>query len=153
MGQHRANTVQAFIRQLWCTLRQCVGHIPPPCKCQTDLPRWNYQSECSKIIDDGGRVEHRWYGPEGMEDTSQNFDSAESVFRHLSEVHLCPACEEAAQMKGKMDRSEQVRLNRLQRDYTQDELPNQEQIRFDFGWLAGLVLRLNDQVEKAAKKQ
>jgi hypothetical protein len=52
-----------------------------------------------------------------------------------------------------LSREERTFLNRMMREYQKDDLPNPEQIRFDAGRLAGLVLRLNDQIEKMMRRQ
>lgn len=47
-----------------------------------------------------------------------------------------------------LTRSERVFLNRITSDYQRDELPNQEKIRQDAQLLAGLALKLDEQIEK-----
>ncbi len=50
-------------------------------------------------------------------------------------------------------RDEIVYINRLVRDYSQDELPNPEQIRYDFGRLAGIIHALDKEIEKMSKRE
>ncbi len=56
-------------------------------------------------------------------------------------------------MNDQLARAEQVRLNRVQTEYMADELPNQEQIRYDVAWLIVLVLRLSDKLEKVHRRK
>ncbi len=51
-----------------------------------------------------------------------------------------------------LTREETVFLNRVSKEYTRDQLPNPEQIRFDVGRLVGMALRINDQVEKMMRR-
>jgi hypothetical protein len=48
-----------------------------------------------------------------------------------------------------LNRRDLVNLNRIQRAYhLTDVLPNEEQIRYDVGWLVGALARLNAQLAK-----
>ncbi len=47
-----------------------------------------------------------------------------------------------------LKREEIVFLNRLRRDYAQDELPHGERIRYDFARAILIVTHLNDEIEK-----
>lgn len=52
-----------------------------------------------------------------------------------------------------LKRVDVVYLNRLQRDYSQDKLPNPEQVRFDFARMISIVTYLNDEIEQINKRQ
>lgn len=52
-----------------------------------------------------------------------------------------------------LTREEQTFLNRMSKDYLKDQLPNQEQVRFDNGRLVGLALKLNEQLEKMMRRE
>lgn len=55
--------------------------------------------------------------------------------------------------KNGLTRADIVRINRMQREYTQDELPHREQIIFDNGWLIGLVMRLDEEINKLRRNR
>jgi hypothetical protein len=50
-----------------------------------------------------------------------------------------------------LNRADIVFLNRMQVEYTNDKLPNTEQIRYDFARMIGVVTRLNDEIEKLTR--
>lgn len=153
MGQHRANPVQAFIRRLWRALCQRVRPVQAAHQRASDIPRWDYLAKCQKVIDDGGRVEHRWYGPEGMEQAACFAEVTDSIdaLAYCLGIDLCTCGKE--KMKHQLERAEQVKINRIQKEYTQDMLPNPEQVRHDVNWLVSLALRLSERLEKVTRER
>lgn len=55
--------------------------------------------------------------------------------------------------RSRLTRAQIVQLNRIQHDYTQDQLPHAEQIRYDFGWLVGLIARLNQEADNGKTRK
>ncbi len=48
-------------------------------------------------------------------------------------------------------RADQVRLNRMLKEYAADRLPHTEQVRFDMNWVLGLVARLDAELDKVKR--
>lgn len=46
-----------------------------------------------------------------------------------------------------LTRGELVRLNKLQRDYAQDDLPNVMQVRYDVAWLIARLMKASRDLE------
>ncbi len=152
MGQHRADPIQTIVRRLWRAVCNGLRAFSAAAKHTPHIPGWNYQSKCQEIIDHGGRVEHRWYGPEGMEQAAcfGETTDADRTFRRLISAHHCDACKEE-KVKHELERAVQVRINRMQKEYAQDQLPNQKQIRYDMAWVIDLALNLSKKLEKVTR--
>ena len=50
-------------------------------------------------------------------------------------------------------RADLVFLNRMQVDYAKDSLPNPEQIRHDLARMIGIVVFLNDEIDKLLRRK
>ncbi len=163
MGQHRADSVQAFIRRCWRALCDGVRAVQASYQRKAHLSRWKHLIKRGKVIDDRGRFAYRGDGSARMEQAAC-FGESDSIdaFRYAITGfdpggkdytgYYCPSCQEE-KMKRQLDRAEQVRLNRITTEYRDGQLPHREQIIFDVGWLTGLVLRLSAQLEKATKEK
>lgn len=52
-----------------------------------------------------------------------------------------------------LSRDEIVFLNRMEHEYKQDKLPNEEQIRYDNGRLVGIIARLTEELGKMSREK
>jgi hypothetical protein len=163
MGKRRADSLQAFVGRCWRAVCDGLRYFQKAHERAVRVPRWKHLIERGQVIDHGGGIGYRRYGSARMEQAacfgeSDAIDAARFAFTSFDPGgedytgYCCAACEKE-KVKTHIDRAEQVKLNKMAHDYKADQLPNHEQIRYDVGWLTGLVIRLSAQLDKANKEK